>query len=250
MNKLPKFLLLFILGAQAMAQVGIGTISPDVSTILDIQADDKGILIPRLTTGQRDAIVDPANGLLIFNTDSDEFQYNSNSPGTPIWQAFDNAPTSSSTIGQSVKYSNTDTTTDINPDTAINAPIIGTLNWNDNTTLYSVDTTNHEITIAETGRYQVVVNASVAVNGNRARLAPEMRIAVDGTPTGTYASTGYMRRNNGHEEASLHITEILELTAGETISVEILRAANTSDATIFATLRDAGSSNIYIEKLM
>ena len=56
-------------------QVGIGTSSPDPSSALDIQAttNDKGLLIPRLTISQRNAMsgaVSPANGLLIFQTDS------------------------------------------------------------------------------------------------------------------------------------------------------------------------------------
>ena len=58
-----------------VAQVGIGTATPDPSAALDIRAtsNDKGLLIPRLTISQRNAIsgsVSPANGLLIFQTDS------------------------------------------------------------------------------------------------------------------------------------------------------------------------------------
>ena len=46
--------------------VGIGTLSPDPSSVLDLTSDDKGIYIPRLTLAQRDAITDPNDGLLIF----------------------------------------------------------------------------------------------------------------------------------------------------------------------------------------
>ena len=53
------------------AQVGIGTTSPDASAVLDIQSssNDKGILIPRMTQAQRNAISSPATGLMIFQTD-------------------------------------------------------------------------------------------------------------------------------------------------------------------------------------
>ncbi|MCH1473783.1 MAG: hypothetical protein L7V85_07700 [Bacteroidia bacterium] len=53
------------------SQVGIGTTSPDPSSVLDIQAtsNDKGILIPRLTQAQRNTISSPATGLMIFQTD-------------------------------------------------------------------------------------------------------------------------------------------------------------------------------------
>jgi uncharacterized protein (TIGR02145 family) len=65
------FLLLAFIGLSQMnAQVGIGTTSPDASSILDVTSpnDDKGFLPPRLTTAQRDAIASPAVGLTIFNT--------------------------------------------------------------------------------------------------------------------------------------------------------------------------------------
>lgn len=45
------------------------TSDPDPSAILDIESSDLGVLLPRLTTQERDAIVSPANGLIIFNTD-------------------------------------------------------------------------------------------------------------------------------------------------------------------------------------
>src|SRR5258705_8949004 len=49
--------------------VGIGTNSPNAKAILDVKATDKGILFPRMTTTQRNAISNPPNGLHIFNTD-------------------------------------------------------------------------------------------------------------------------------------------------------------------------------------
>ncbi|MBL7738105.1 MAG: tail fiber domain-containing protein [Chitinophagaceae bacterium] len=51
--------------------VGIGTASPNASAILDISSSSKGLLLPRMTTAQRNAIVSPATGLVIFNTDDD-----------------------------------------------------------------------------------------------------------------------------------------------------------------------------------
>lgn len=37
------------------------------SAMLEIKSDEKGVLLPRMTTGERDAINSPANSLLIFN---------------------------------------------------------------------------------------------------------------------------------------------------------------------------------------
>ncbi|MDC0380912.1 hypothetical protein OAM52_04495, partial [Flavobacteriaceae bacterium] len=51
------------------AQVGINTNTPDESSALDIESSTGGILIPRLTETQRDAISSPATGLMIYQTD-------------------------------------------------------------------------------------------------------------------------------------------------------------------------------------
>src|SRR5690349_5985426 len=49
--------------------VGIGTNTPNAKAALEIKATDKGILFPRMTSAQRNAISNPPNGLHIFNTD-------------------------------------------------------------------------------------------------------------------------------------------------------------------------------------
>jgi hypothetical protein len=54
---------------QAQNNVGIGTVAPAPSSILDLTATDKGFLVPRLTSAQRLAIATPARGLLVYDTD-------------------------------------------------------------------------------------------------------------------------------------------------------------------------------------
>jgi hypothetical protein len=53
----------------SMAQVGIGTTTPNNKAALDIRSTDKGVLFPRMTTAQRNAITNPPDGLTIYNTD-------------------------------------------------------------------------------------------------------------------------------------------------------------------------------------
>jgi len=55
--------------ALSYSQVGINTNNPDASSALDIESTTGGILIPRLTETQRDAISSPATGLMIYQTD-------------------------------------------------------------------------------------------------------------------------------------------------------------------------------------
>jgi hypothetical protein len=71
-----------------LAQVAINTDNsvPDNSAMLDIKSSDKGILIPRMTQAQRNAIASPAPGLMIFQTDnSPGFYFNSGTSVSPAW---------------------------------------------------------------------------------------------------------------------------------------------------------------------
>lgn len=56
----------------AQDNVGIGTITPDPSALLEIQAQDKGLLIPRTDTL---SIASPATGLLIYTVTDSSFWY-------------------------------------------------------------------------------------------------------------------------------------------------------------------------------
>ena len=66
-------ILVFVLSQMtAHAQVAINTDAsqPDGSAMLDIKSTAKGLLIPRMTTAQRSAIGSPADGLMVYDTDT------------------------------------------------------------------------------------------------------------------------------------------------------------------------------------
>ena len=62
------FIILFSLNL-SIAQVGIGTTTPDASAILELDATDRGFLPPRMSKADRDLIGSPAEGLTIYNID-------------------------------------------------------------------------------------------------------------------------------------------------------------------------------------
>jgi len=66
---------LFFSASAIQAQVGIGTTNPNASSALDISSTTKGLLTPRMTTTQRNAIVAPAESLLVFDTTVDAFYF-------------------------------------------------------------------------------------------------------------------------------------------------------------------------------
>jgi hypothetical protein len=70
MKQTTLILTLLFAATSIQAQVGIGTTSPDASSALDVTSTTKGLLAPRMTTTQRDAITSPATGLQIYNTDN------------------------------------------------------------------------------------------------------------------------------------------------------------------------------------
>src|SRR6476620_8585542 len=80
-TKLTLFLVAYLLSLSSsiLAQTntfpstgsaGIGTLLPNASSLLEVKSTTKGVLIPRMTLAQRNAIVSPATGLIIYQTDN------------------------------------------------------------------------------------------------------------------------------------------------------------------------------------
>lgn len=88
MKIILKFFLfpsLLMLTTVFYSQVGIGTSTPDDSSVLDLSSSSKGLLMPRLTTVERDAILLPASGLMIYNLTLNDGQINEGTPSVPSW---------------------------------------------------------------------------------------------------------------------------------------------------------------------
>lgn len=80
MRKIYKSVVVFVLGLitqQTQAQVGIGTTTPNNHSILELSATDKGLLVPRLSQFERNAMsLSVADkGMMIFNTTFTRFEF-------------------------------------------------------------------------------------------------------------------------------------------------------------------------------
>ena len=73
-RNLASFIFLMV-NAVCSSQVGIGTTSPDASALLELKSESQGLLTPRMTTAQRNAISNPANGLVVYDTDESALYY-------------------------------------------------------------------------------------------------------------------------------------------------------------------------------
>ena len=62
-------LVLLLVSMLSFSQMGIGTITPDASAILDVSSTKKGLLPPRMNYFQKSVIVTPAAGLMVWCTD-------------------------------------------------------------------------------------------------------------------------------------------------------------------------------------
>ena len=106
--------LLLMMSSALFAQVGINTdnSAPDSSAMLDVKSTDKGFLPPRMTTGDMNSIITPAQGLMVYNITVNSLYWFNGSAWTRI-----NEP-----------YSETDPVFTAHPAYGITAGSIG--NWN------------------------------------------------------------------------------------------------------------------------
>jgi trimeric autotransporter adhesin len=87
--------------------IGIGTTTPNPSAKLDIVDTAKGMLMPRLTKQQRNAIANPALGLMVFNiSDSSVYYFNGTWQRLPheneVWRLNGNVLNNTEFLGSTI----------------------------------------------------------------------------------------------------------------------------------------------------
>ncbi len=77
MKKYTYLLLLLFVTINLSAQVGINTDNsdPDASAMLDVKSTNKGVLIPRMSSTQRQQIIEPVVGLMVYDSTAQAFYY-------------------------------------------------------------------------------------------------------------------------------------------------------------------------------
>lgn len=78
MKKKLALLFFMLVCGVSYSQSGVGTTTPHASAALDVTSTNKGLLLPRMTTVQRDAIPSPTPGLIIYNTTTNCVEFRNN----------------------------------------------------------------------------------------------------------------------------------------------------------------------------
>ncbi|MGB5646976.1 hypothetical protein [Muriicola sp.] len=152
-----------------------------------------------------------------------------------------------SKINYGGRWTNTDTSTDLNNNNTV-APIFGNQDYKDDgNALYEVS--GNTLIVKATGRYDIRANLSlegINVGGSaEARTNVNARVAVNGIVVGAISASGYIRWASNHDHSSIHVNEILQLNANDVITIVTFREANSG------TVRFSGSneSSFMINKL-
>lgn len=203
--------LLFICTAQA--QVGIGTTSPEASSILDITSTTKGLLIPRMTQSDRTAIASPVAGLMVYQTDAPAGFYYHN--GT-TWN----------TVGGSTA------TLHFNGTVSSSVPFAGgsisVVNYNSAVTNVGtqMNTANGSFTAAATGVYNI--SASGHFSGGGARFLIIRVNSIDVFTGSSGVGNAAFPASYGTTASTASVSAMYPLTAGDIVQIVLV---NNSTAT-------------------
>jgi hypothetical protein len=130
------------------------------------------------------------------------------------------------------KFTSTDTSTDINQSSWT------TISWDSEISVdadytHSTTTNPGEVTFDNAGTYRVYVMLTYDDNGN-ARINPGIKFAINGTRRDALGLSGYSRANSGHNEASNYLQETIDVSAGDTLTVQTSQYGNTGTVTLRA----------------
>ena len=133
------YLIIALISSISYAQIGIGTSTPDASAVLDLSSTTKGLLMPRMTTLQQSNLVNPAIGLMVYNTTTNQIETNKgNGLGSALWAGASTNGTTATigtnttqlattefVISNSNKYNSINATSEISTTSTVDAIVPG-----------------------------------------------------------------------------------------------------------------------------
>lgn len=191
------------LSASSYSQVAINAAGdpPDGSAMLDVTSTDRGILIPRMTGVQRDAISTPAVGLLVYQTDGTSGYYYYDGSD---WVGIGSSTTGVTSVDATAPVESTGGTTPVISMDAATGSNDGYLT--------SADWTTFSSKADDSGVTAVTGTGPISSTGG---TTPEISISLaDGTTNGYLSSTDWNIFNNKADDGG-----VSEVTGTGVVSV-------------------------------
>ncbi len=198
------------------SNVGIGTSSPDASAILDVSSTTQGVIIPRMTTAQRDLIASPITGLQIFNITTNQHEYFNGNAWAALAQGItsENFIFAFTTSTQQIASANIFQSVTFENEIAKNG-------WTHST---SVDP--EDFTCNQTGIYQIDIFGAAQKTGGASTLF-ELIVTLDGVEVIGSAFGTDLDANN--EIKSISTTIVFSATSGQVLNIEITAGTTNSE---------------------
>ncbi|WP_274474652.1 hypothetical protein [Mangrovimonas aestuarii] len=197
------------------SQVGIGTTSPDASSILDIQSDSTGILIPRMALSfldQSTPVTDPANGLLVYNTvNNTELNEGFYFWKDNQWNALGETSNEDPRPYGEVSFDEDETLT-LDQYTDVLLPIPAEGYYSSTVNLITIGS-NYGIQPTETGVYKVTFTITYTKNSNSGPGQVEFYLSKN---TNKITGTQVKGKLEHNELSSVHVSKIIQLEANQT----------------------------------
>jgi hypothetical protein len=128
------------------------------------------------------------------------------------------------------QLSSTNTTLDINQTNWTSIPFDVQLTL-DAAYTHDASGSPETITFDESGTYRVYVSLSYDSNNN-IRINPGIKFNINGTRLDTFGLTGYARDADEHNKVSNTVSRLIDVSAGDTLQVQTLAAANSGTVTM------------------
>ncbi len=233
------FISLLFLVSNAFAQVAVNTdgSTADPSAMLDVKSNTAGILIPRMTAAQRDAISNPVPGLMVFVTTDSTFYFYKNSG----WQKVGNGASYWHTGNSSVF---TDSLVGIGTNSPAARLEINSIDANSNTLV--INTTGNDNAVYH-GIYNTMAGTGTGTKTCNYNFIHE---TTGGTHIGTYNEVRGSSNYAGYFLGRFYVSDMVGFgTDSPTASLEISNSSNDTTLKLTCSNNDNGSHYGLLNKM-
>lgn len=204
----------------------INTTADNTSAILNISSTNRGILIPRLSTSQQNAIGSPASGLLIYNTDSAAFSYYNG----VNWNNLNGGGTNNTSVSFSLASNFTSSSTTLSNITALSYSMQSGASYKvEFRGLYQTDATSTGISLGLSGTGNFLGEYDVSSSHTLSTSNSNKAVISSSSSTITTASV-----SNANTPTACSLQLVVHCTSNSTLNILFASSVGGSVATMLA----------------